>query len=314
MSISISFYPEINDKLFEKLGVQNGEYHFSYMKNRDVYLNTQYPDENRMRDIVFIEDPGSEWDVDQHNLKIEKEVQINNPRFLFGSNGVAPRSAELGVGVIWSCKAAGVRGAEEIQVIRSDSPAPLNCNVQLNFPKSTLKSEIVLETVVYIKKSGIPEEDEKMLGNESGLLLGTINHTEIILEGSGSEFPVVEVYEPSMPLWWVECLWTDPQEDPFDEEHVKLCINRGHKNYKRLYEGNVIKDPDLFIEIMASALEIIIRKVKESDYWFDIIANYNNLPGSIGEALYYFKSTFNWDFSSPENLSLHIRQYLENNL
>ncbi|SER70756.1 hypothetical protein [Salisediminibacterium halotolerans] len=314
MSIGINFFPEITDRLIQKTGVMHGSYSFSYMKNRELDMVTKYPDESRMGDLLFFEDPNYDWNPDDFNLKVSKPLTLNNPMFLFGKNGVAPEDAELAIGVIWTCKDINLRGAKEIISFTKSSNSPLNTEIELNFKRGTLKKELNLETIVYVKTPGHPSEDEMMLGNQSGLKLGKLDKKNIVIEGNGSEFPVVEVADPLKPLWWIDCSWTDPQEDAFEEENLKLCINRSHKNYTSVYNGKSINDSPVFIEIMASALEVIIQKTRESDTWEDIKRGEKNAPGSIGEAVYYFLSTFEWDVSSPERMSVSIRKYLEGNM
>jgi hypothetical protein len=314
MSIPISFYPDIDDKLINKIGIENGEFRFSYTRNKEVFMVTKYSNESRMKELIYFEDPNYEWEPNQCNLKIKKSVVVKNPIFLFGPRGVAPKGALLAVGVIWTCKAINLRGAKEIHVFEKNHLTPIQCDIELNFLKGTLKNELNIKTIIYIKSSGNPQLGEEMLGNEAGLILGTISQSSVVIEGNGSVFPIVEVNEPGMPLWWVYCSWTDPQEDSFDEEHVKLCLNRAHGYYSDIYNNKSVKNSPLFIEIMASALQTIIYKVERSEYWENIKRNYNNSPGSIGEAVYYFMSTFDWDFSSPESLSRTIRQYLEENI
>lgn len=311
MSIPISFYPDIDEKLINKLGVETEDFVFSYVKNKNVTMETVYPDESRMKNLIFFEDPNYEWEPDYYNLNLKQTLRINNPGFLFGLKGVAPKDATLAVGVIWTCKAVNLRGAKEVITFKADSLSPLNCEIKLDFDKGTLKKELQIETVIYVKKSGNLENGEEILGNSPGINLGAISDTSIVIEGNGSVFPIVEVTEPEMPLWWVYCSWTDPQEETFEEENVKLCINKAHSNYPLIYNGKSVKDSPLFIEIMGSALQTIIHKVERSEYWNNIIQNYNNSPGSIGEAVYYFMTAFDWDFSSPELLNRTIRQYLE---
>ncbi len=314
MSIPISFYPHINENILNKLGVVNGEFNFYYTKNKDILMETKYPDESRIREVIYFEDSNYEWDPDSFNLKLTRPLTISNPNFLFGSRGVAPKQSKLAIGVIWTCKASNIRGAKIIHTFGSDEFAPLQCNLNLEFPRGVLKKELNLEVIIYIKEPGKITAGEEILANQPGLNLGIISRSSIVIEGNGSIFPVVEVEEPNMPLWWVYCSWSDPQEDSFDEEHIKLCINKAHKYYSQVYNGKSVKDSPLFVEIMASAIQNIIHKVEKSSYWENIKQNYNNSPGSIGEAIYYFMSTFDWDFSSPELLGLTIRKYLEENL
>jgi hypothetical protein len=68
------------------------------------------------------------------------------------------------------------------------------------------------------------------------------------------------------------------------------------------------------IDIVASALQIIIQKVKESEYWSEIVSGQNIEQGSIAQAIQYFITTFDWKADSPENLALSIRKDFDSRL
>jgi hypothetical protein len=164
-----------------------------------------------------------------------------------------------------------------------------------------------------LKNPGVSLDHEKHLANTAGVLLGTFDQFTIILDGNGSMFPIVEVFEPSQPLWWVRCDWTDPLIDRFDED-IQICLNGCHPNYKLLKTESGLKGSPLLIEIIASALQIIVEKLKESEYWEDIISGRNYEQGSIAEAANYFITNFQWDTHSSERLALTIRKDLESRI
>ena len=89
-------------------------------------------------------------------------------------------------------------------------------------------------------------------------------------------------------------------------------MNKAHSNYKYI-DGTKKKSFNIALlkEIMASALTIIILKLhSDEDAWADTVNGKGNL-GSVSEAVYYFISTLEWDISKPENLSMSIRQFLD---
>ncbi|SDN79181.1 hypothetical protein SAMN04488053_103259 [Alkalicoccus daliensis] len=314
MSVQLSFYPEIDDDLLVKMGVQLGEVNFSYYKNKTYQLSAQYPDGNKSSQTIFLKDHEDFWEPDKHNLTIRQKMTVTQPSFLFGSDGVARKRSTLGMGAIWTCKSSNHRGAVEICNF-TDGGNSLTPELELKFPEGFLQKELSIQIVIYVKESAEAlSEEEEALADLPGTILGTINRFNVVIEGSGSIFPIVEVAENDKPLWWIVCSWTDPQEDSFDEENVKLCINTAHKNYKHVYDGKNVRNSPVFIEIMGSALEIIINRTKCSECWTSLIQNHNNAPGSIGEAVYYFIDTFGWEYQDPQRLSTSIREYLEANM
>ncbi|SDW05967.1 hypothetical protein SAMN05421781_0300 [Marinococcus luteus] len=315
MSIAINFYPTINDKLINKIGLQVEDYKVSYLKGNNVDMETESIRERGKTEYIQVIDSSYEWDPVEYGLSIQRKITINNPRFLFGPAGVAPKNAVISLGIIWSCKSVKTRGAKEISQFDATNHSPITFDLKLDFDEGFLKKELKLEMVLYIKKPGELFEGEEMLGNTPGLNLGSIRETTTLLEGNGSIFPVVEVKDSGSPLWWVECSWEDPQEDLFDEENIKICINKAHQNFSLVYaKAENMLDSPLLLEIIASALQIIIQEVQHSDYWENIKKNENNSTGSIGEAVYYFLNMFNWNFTSPRLLSKTIREYLETSI
>jgi hypothetical protein len=314
MSVQLSFFPVIDDDLLLKMGVQLDEVKFSYYKNKTYQLTAQYPDGNKSSRTIYLKDPEDLWEPDKHNLIMRQKMTVSQPGFLFGADGVASKEAVLGVGAVWTCKGSNHRGAVEICSFENTGSA-VHPELELKFQEGYLRKELSIQIVIYIKQSAqISSEEEESLADLPGTVLGTINRFNVVLEGSGSIFPLVEVSEKDKPLWWIICSWTDPQEDSFDEENVKLCINNAHKNYKYVYDGRNLRNSPVFIEIMGSALEIIINRTKQSEYWNEIIQGHNNSPGSIGEAVYYFIDTFGWEYQDPQRLSTSIREYLEANM
>jgi hypothetical protein len=307
----IALYPTIDDNLRNKLIYETGDYQFSYNNPHYKELKTQLLDVNKTASLIKFEDPDFIWDPEVHNFRINRRGEITNPHFLFGENGVVPYNSELAIGLIWSSKAVNIRGAKILKTFTAGTERPLKIDFELDFTKGTVKQELYLEMIVYVNRAGDERSEENHLCNTPGSIVGKLESSKIVLEGNGSVFPIVEVDEDTMPLWWVVCSWTDIQEDKFDVENVKICINKGHSNFDQVYSSNKLGNSPLFLEILGSALQTIIANAKESPAWDNVKNGDGLVPGSVGEAINYFINTFNWDASSPENLNRTIREYLE---
>ena len=132
------------------------------------------------------------------------------------------------------------------------------------------------------------------------------NKITVRLDGIGSEFPIYEINNPTLTLWYIECNWKDPTYDQFIE-CISIYFNKGHKNYKFLE-----KDNQLLNEIMASALFLLITKLKsQEDYWDATMEGYDLLEGSVSAAVNYFIKTLGWKVDSPEALSISIRDFFD---
>lgn len=89
-------------------------------------------------------------------------------------------------------------------------------------------------------------------------------------------------------------------------------VNTAHKNYKYLDKTKRTFDEQLLKEIMASALGVIVTKLKEQeDYWDATTSGEDLQNGSVSEAIHYFIDTLEWDVSGPEAMSLSIRKFFD---
>ena len=63
---------------------------------------------------------------------------------------------------------------------------------------------------------------------------------------------------------------------------------------------------------MASAITVLIEKLRlDTGYWEQIMQGDNLENGSVGQAIYYFMETLEWDLSSPEATSLSARKFFD---
>ena len=90
-----------------------------------------------------------------------------------------------------------------------------------------------------------------------------------------------------------------------------MIFNQAHPNYSLLKVDAGMNGSPFLVDVLASALQIIIWKAVESvGYDIDRIVNPSSsvAPGSILDAVHYFLKTFEWDVSSPERLAESIRK------
>lgn len=310
MSTALNLYPNLTDELTVKMGYVATNYAFSYGSEGLTYpLDARLADVNN-NEVLLISDDRNEWSPETHDLTLSRSLTIHNPHFLFGPNGLACESAELGLALLWTSKSSKQQGIEVIGGFRKKAQ-PLDFDIQFSFPSGFLRGRLNLQIIIYLKTPGAASRDEKHLANEAGVILGILDNFTVVLDGSGSVFPIVEVSEPTQPLWWVRCDWMDPQIDLFEEENVQICLNSAHPDFKLLKLDGSFKDSVLLKEIISSSLQIIIQKVQESESWDEIIIGKNCEQGSIAHAVHYLINTFDWDTNSPERLAMTIRKYMD---
>lgn len=306
MSVLINSFPVLTPEIYQKIGYMPDEYQFSYTNAEgDFPLNSE-PVAFR-EDVVKLLDERCEWTPDTHQIIISRKLRIGIPVHLFGKNGLAPSNAIIGVAVEWTSKTSNQRGIVKAGSIRREDISPSLDLVHIFLPGQMCGS-FSLSTILYIDQPGNPSADEQHLANTPGMVLGALDSCCVVIDGNGSVFPIVEVNVPAQPLWWVKCNWTDPVVDAFDEDNVQICLNSAHKDYGLLQVKDGLKESSVLREVIASALAIIIQKVKDSEFWEDTLRGNGLTEGSVSQAVHYFITTFEWNHQSPEQLAMSIRQ------
>lgn len=316
MANTIFLYPSLTDNLKEGI-FQAKKYTIYYVDKDGCEKELGYDVSDAGSTLHFLKTDGM-WSVDENNLCIRRSVALKKFRKLFGPDGIACRNATIGVSVIWTSPDSRQRGAKSVLTI-SISKEDLaeekdhtfsEGELEIDFSYAKLRGNVNFSTVLYIANAGTPKEDETHLANEEGFILGELDSFDLRLEGTGSLFPVFEVYEADQPLWYVRCDWTDPVSDSFAET-VSININTAHKNYKYIDRTQKTFCSQLLVEVMSSALCCIIEKIRSEKYLEQILGEDEMERGSVGEAVRYFSSTLGWDFSTPDKLSLSTRKFFD---
>ena len=305
----ILLYPYISDEMKKKIRFQTRPYDFFYIDdNGDECLLETEPAELSAT-VNNIVDDGI-WNQDDYQLGVKRVGRLSTISGLFGPEGIACRTASLGIAVIWTSADSKQRGAIPVTTFDCNSDS-VEIRFSKTFQKAQLRGEVNLTTVVYLAASGTPEPDEMHLSNKPGSLLGELDSYTIKLDGNKSLFPVFEVSMKNQPLWFVKCDWTDATADSF-EDYVSININTAHKSYKYLDISQKTYNPQLMVEVMAAAISLVIEKVRlNTAEWEQIMNNEDLEPGSIGQAIYYFMETLDWEMDTPESVSLSARRFFD---
>lgn len=314
MNYSIIPFPTLTHELTLRIGYSAEEFTCYYIEDGDrKHLNIDTDDSNGISlPTLKISDDENQWHPDTHNFNLERTITIRNPGFLFGDNGVVPDDSELGVALLWFSRDSNQRGVFDSQLLPNTN-LPTELKFRAEVLPGMLKGTVSLQLILFLKKSSF--QTDSLYATKEGTTLGILDESKLILDGRGSVFPIVEVEEPSRPLWFVE--WgqgVDPLEDLFTEDNVSLCINISHQDYPLLNMKQGVKNSPFLQEIISSAMQIIVMKALEGESRDLITQGKDMEPGSIAQAVYYFISTFGWDTSSPERLALTIRRDLESRM
>ena len=310
MKNKIRPYPSLNEELLKRIRLQKSSIEFFYRDKNGFDQQLGYDCELSGSSTYYIKDESGVWSQETCNFGFRRKYCLKTFQCLFGENGVACKNAEIGLAIEWTSADSKQRGVIKAGKF-SASDTIMESTAEKLFTRAQLRGELKMNVILYIEKAGSPDANEIHLANQKGFILGELESYSVLLDGKGSIFPIYEVNEPGQPLWYVKCDWIDPTSDSF-EENVSLNINTGHKNYKYIDQKQKTYDPQLLNEIMASALSIIIEKVRLGNgAWEQIFSNKDFESGSIGEVIYYFADTLEWDLSTPEKVSLCARKFFD---
>ncbi|WP_236897754.1 hypothetical protein [Clostridium beijerinckii] len=309
MPAAISSFPMITEEILNDINIGMSDYSFSYIKNcKKSLLNCERVSDDSA--ICMINDDEGIWNPDEYAFSINRKYKFNNYYILFGENGIACSDAVIGVAIMWTSADSKQRGIIEVGEIHN-TYEELYFNMEHLFNKAQLRGDVEFTTIIYIKNTGNQLGTEEHLANSCGCIVGEIDKFYLRLDGAGSMFPIYETSELDKPLWEVKCEWEDPRYDDFGE-CVSININTAHKNYKYLDKTKRTYDEQLLKEIMASALTIVITKLRSETFW-DLIVNgtaeYED--GSVAQAVNYFITTLGWNVTNPELLSFSIRKFFD---
>lgn len=317
MANSFNLFPILDDELYSRIGYEVNTFELSYYDDNEIH-NLNVDDVSCLKEryaVVTIEDPRYSWDPETHDIKISKSIQIKNPKLLFGENGITTETSTLGIAVMWISHDSNQRGS--IPLISFDvNDQTVKAVLNYDFKKSQLRGSITLQTVVYLKHSG---SDSKItyMAKDSGTILGVLDNIQMLIDGDGSSFPIATVSEPGEPLWRVFYNRNaDPFQDRFDEENVCIMLNDQHPQFDKLKVKDSFKESQIFIEVLSSALLVIVQSVKDSvgEEWESLLSSSDLEPGSIAQAINCFANYLKWDVSFPTDLSISIRKFFDNNL
>lgn len=283
------------------------DYSFYYDKD-DEEVELSYNSDESMSGEIVLEDETGYWTPDEYPLKFLKKIEVKNATLLYETDyKIACSDATIGIGLVWSSPSSNQKGAFDIGEIENIDRRQVY-KINKTFPPGSLRGEVIFSIILFIKKPGKPEKDEFIYANEPGCKIGEIENNVVRIDGNGSFFPMKEVDRPGEPLWFVECNWTDPSMDSFSDS-VSILLNRAHKSFRFIDRTDKDFQPQLLLEVLASAVGNMIETYRDYDKDFETIQDAQE--GSVALAIRYFKDNLNWDISSPIHTSSSIRTFFE---
>ena len=303
-------FPRFTVRLREKIIVESTGLEFGFYDRGEYHVLNLEPLEGYDETYRKLVDEQGIWTNDTHDLFVSSRIDMSSLNHLFGVDGIVPQDAEIGVAVLYKSNDSKQRNAVSVGTfIAGDRNKSFSFTKR--FQRGKFRGDVKFEIIFYVAREGNALPEEEHLANKMGYRLGEVDDLHIVLDGKGSWFPIYEQYSPNQPLWDVKYSVADPAYEPFVEA-VGIYINTAHKNYKYLNKRAKEFNPQLLIEVIASAMCMVIMKFKEQEAeWSKAMEGVDFEEGSVSQAINYFVRSLEWDASSYENLSRSIRNYLE---
>lgn len=314
MNESFCPYPVLGNKQFMTIGYASDIPSFSYLESFEEFpLQIEYIGGTFSSHSGSIRDPRCSWHPSTHGLIIRKNCRIATAHYLFGKGGIAAPNATIGIALRWISSKSNQRGVIPFgDITKADSATSFD--VECAFEQGTLRGSLQLQTILYLKDAGSPTKLESFFAVQTGTILGVLDQEEFFVDGNGSVFPISVINAPGRALWSVYYNdASDPMQDKFESENVEIRLNKAHPHYDALKIESSMIESALFIEVLSSALMVIVESVKDSagEDWDNILNGTGFETGSIAEAVYYFVTRLQWDVSSPSKMASSIKEFFE---
>lgn len=304
MNKKITFYPTLDIDQISKLEFSI-DYELFYKNNSELVEIESTIENNKFITI----DKKCEFDKDEHDLIIREHLKIKNTNVLFGPDGIAPFQASIGCALECYAQKAKFRKVSFNSQVIDYSNNDNKFTFELTVPKRTLNDELTMSVILFLYENAIEVTDnEIILNNTKGVILGTLDTKTLYLSGTGSLFPIFMKPSNDKKLWTVKFEYESPESDKFSES-VQLLINTNHKDYYMLDPQNKCYCERLIYEIISSAVTLLILDLKENNYIDDLNGSYAD--GSILQFIKYCKDVLNIDLDSPLSISSSLREYLD---
>ncbi|PCF89667.1 hypothetical protein [Staphylococcus intermedius] len=281
----IALYRKINSEI-----TKEAQMHFSPLKicyENDDEIKTIDIDITEDKEIL-INEIDSMWSPYENELQIEQELIIGNPKALFGEKGVTCEDNTIGFAVHIHSKTSYYQKVKEIGSITFNDSEELKLIYKEKFDKDFLRGSINFDFFLYLKEV---KKTKPYFANKIGMKLTVedLNTFKIIVDGSGSIFPITEFSEKGGPLWKVNKSWIDASEDTFDSSNVSLMINNKHSLYHKVTSGKSDKmlTGSIVLQVISMIIDEVINKENQS-----IEDEEEIIEGTILATVSYWVKTF----------------------
>ena len=275
------------------------------------------------KDNTYVVQPDENWNPDETGFILEQSFALGTLQRLFDGSGgdiaVALPGDTLGIMASWWSSQSDISGCERIDTFTAADVADGGQHMVMfrkEFAAGLLRGTLQVHYHIYLAQKG-PQE-KPGYARDLGTLLGEVGlPLTVLVDGTGSSFPMSITKAQDKPLWWTEINISDPFEEPFNEDYFNLVLNDAHPDYDALKgKGRKKKDTfdsPLFREVLAGAIEEFFLYLRQNyrDQFEGLTAD--EVPeGSVAAAAMYWKQFV--DTSDMQNLHTTVRQMLGDRL
>ena len=327
MTIDISTYPSLSDRIMQKNNVSIDKDSYELDLSYDVFADEEIKNnllEQKSENSLFysLYDSQGIWTPDTHNLKVSGMFTITNPMGLYGESGIAPQESSIGLAIRWCSglsKKRGVKIIGDIDKSTKNQEIPF-CVV---FDKASLRGSVTFYYEFFINSNAVGSPAERHLANTKGTIIGEIQICILDIDAKEENFPIELFEDPDGSLWKLYVSENDPREIPWGSEAVKILLNKSHMDFKYINQKERTYSPVLLREILASAVSLYINTLQ--NWQIKNESDYNNLqdflnndeiaswePGCVAEVVKGFqKEPMNINLTSPIETSISVHKYFD---
>lgn len=221
----------------------------------------------------------SDWNPAEHPLVVQCLVErATLLEAIFGPDGVASTDAEVLLALEWASADSCWRALGPVHSLRHEAEKE-DVVLDIELGPGTVRGSGLLSVHAFLGQCAA--ELVPGLAHQLGARLGPLAEPiEIIIDGDGSLFPVLEEsLGAEGPLWELKACWSDPQDEPFSSDYVALVLNNAHPHFEQLRDRRAlnIEQSPLMRQVFAVWLALVIAQVKE-----DMGAQFDTYLGAPG--------------------------------
>ncbi|MGQ7659684.1 hypothetical protein ACTGWK_03905 [Streptococcus suis] len=305
---TFSLFKQIDRKLYEEIGIEVEDYRISYYsEGEEIDFDTGV----QPFSTVVMSELSTDWMPENNDLVISQKIKFKNPEILFGVDGVTLEENTLGIGMHIHSRTAMFQQTISKAEIRFDD-LKNEYYVSHHFDSSVLRGKVNIETFIYTKEiNKIYPKHAEIQGMK--VSQGNLSELSLVIDGTGSVFPIGEFSEENGPLWKMEFGNFDATVDMMSFDNLRLLLNNKHRLFNQIKDGKTPISRGLMTEIMSQAMTLIISKVVEENTE-ELLTNEVLEDGTIISAVKYWITTFEIKTDSLIDISNSIRVKLEQSL